>query len=218
MTARKAPATELRPTGRRVEDFSDAVFAIVITITVLEVRIPGSLAFADDPVALQAFMAELITYALSFIVIANLWTSHHYLLFTLTMPTRATLWLNNHLLFWVTLLPIATHFLGAFPYSPRACAVYGFAGVGVTSAFSVLRAHGARIAHSDLHRQIHRRVLKRTWVFIAIYAASIPLAFVNIWLAWACFVAVPPMFIVPIIRADLTADRDAHQDLGRSCP
>ena len=103
---------ELRPTNRRVESFSDAVFAIVITIMVLEIQIPDRLAFARDPMALREFGSGYLTYALSFFVIANLWVSHHYLIFTLSRPTRTTIWFNNLLLFCVSTLPLVTRFLG----------------------------------------------------------------------------------------------------------
>jgi uncharacterized membrane protein len=212
--------TELRPTNRRLEGFSDAVFAIVITITVITVRIPDSLAFADDPEAVRRFAVELLTYALSFVVIANLWTSHHYLAFTLDMPARATIWLNNHLLFWVTMIPIVTYFLGRYPGSPRACAAYGIVGVGITGAFMLLRSHAARTTPNELHRAIHHRVLRWTWLFVTIYAASIPLAFVRPWLAWACFLIVPPMFFLPIIRARMASESMPRErpDLEHSCP
>lgn len=83
---------ELRPISRRVEAFSDGVFAIAVTIMVFEIRIPDSFAFAGDSAALEEFAAVLLTYGLSFFVIVNLWTSHHYLLFTVHSPTRSTIW------------------------------------------------------------------------------------------------------------------------------
>jgi uncharacterized membrane protein len=212
--------TELKPTGRRVEAFSDGVFAIVVTIMVFEIRIPDSFAFTNDWAALQSFGAVLITYALSFFIIVNLWISHHYLLFTVHNPARTTIWYNNHLLFWVTLIPIATRFLGMHPSSPRAAAAYGMVGVGATAAFMLLRTHAARTTRNELHRQIHRRVLRRTWLFLSIYAASIPLAFVSPWLAWACFIAVPPMLVLPVIRASVMKKREMAEQhaLERSCP
>jgi uncharacterized membrane protein len=211
---------ELRPTSRRLESFSDGVFAIVITIMVFEIRVPESLAFANDPAALQGFATILATYTLSFTVIANLWTSHHYLVFTVANPSRSTIWLNNLLLFWITLIPIVTRFLGMNPSSPRAAAAYGAVSVGATAAFMLLRSHAARMTHNELHRQIHQRVLQRTWLFLSIYVASIPLAFVSPWLAWTCFLVVPPMLFLPVIRgrpAAKTIPRE-RRDIEHSCP
>ena len=216
---RKLPDPELRPGNRRLELFSDGVFAIVITIMVLDVRIPASLAFANDAAAVRQVAIELVAYALSFLVIANLWTSHHYLLFTIRMPARGDLWLNNHLLFWISLIPVATRFLGHFPASSRAAAVYGVIAVGCTGAFMLLRSHAARMTHNDVHRMIHRRVLKRTGLFLVIYAASVPLAFVNVWLAWICFAIVPPMLFLPVIRAPVEGGHaPEHRALEHSCP
>ena len=124
---------ELRPTSRRLENFSDAVFAIVITIMVIDIRIPDILASSLDREALERFGSVLAAYAVSFYVIANLWTSHHYLLFTIRNPARITIWYNNLLLFCVSLLPLVTRFLGTHPASPIATAAYGFAGAASTS-------------------------------------------------------------------------------------
>jgi uncharacterized membrane protein len=207
------------PDNRRIEAFSDGVFAIVITIMVLEVRIPDSLAFADDPPALMEFISYLGTYALSFLVIANLWISHHYLTFTLRRPARITLWLNNLLLFSISLIPITTRFLGMHPDSSRAAAAYGLVAAACTGAFILLRSHAARTTHIELHRAIHMRIIRRATLFLAIYLASIPLAFVDIWLAWACFIVVPPMLFLPVIRAsDQATHSPEARALARSCP
>ena len=211
-------SAELMPTNRRLEFFSDGVFAIVITIMVIEIQIPSVLAFSDDPAALRGFATILATYVLSFIVIANLWISHHYLLFTVHHPTRATIWFNNLLLLWITMIPVTTRFLGHFPTSPRAAAAYGLVGAGCTTAFMLLRAHAARITRNDLYRRIHRRILRRARLFLLFYAASIPLAFVSTWLAWACFLIVPPMLFLPIVRADDVPMDEHHKGLEKSCP
>jgi uncharacterized membrane protein len=211
---------ELRPTSRRLENFSDAVIAIVLTIMVFELRIPDTLAIADDPAELRQFAIMLGTYVLSFYIVANLWTSHHYLVFTIAKPAPTTIWLNSLLLFWVTLIPVTTRFLGLHPASSRAAAVYGLVGFGATGAFMLLRSHAARITHNELHRDIHARVLRRTWIFLAIYAASIPLGFVRPWFAWICFVIVPPMLFFPVVRGRAAQRRSPAEQhsLERSCP
>jgi len=220
VSARKSAETELRPTNRRLENFSDGVFAIVITIMVIDVRIPASLAFSDDPPALMQFSTALGAYALSFIVIANLWTSHHYLIFTVNRPTRSTIWFNNFLLFWITMLPLTTRFLGHYPRSPRAAAAFGIVAFCATAAFMLLRSHARRTSHNELHRAIHSRVLRKTWLFLAIYAASIPLAFIQPWLSWLCFATVAAMLFLPVIGAQRAREpmSEVHRTLERSCP
>jgi uncharacterized membrane protein len=205
---------ELRPTNRRIENFSDAVFAIVVTIMVLEIRIPDSLAFAGDRAALEDFAALLITYSLSFVVVGILWGSHHYLLFTLPTADRTTLWLNNLVLFWVTLIPIVARFFGLHPTSARAAAAYAFVIMMNTTAFSILRAHASRVSHNELHRAIHDRVFRRTWIAIALYAAAIPLAFAEIRLAWILLAILPGLFFLPVVsRAmEMQPRPDTHDE------
>ena len=191
---------ELRPTNRRIEAFSDAVFAIVVTIMILEIRIPDVLAFRADHDALMTFAAVIGTYALSFVVIAIFWSNHHYLIFTLPKADRTTIWLNNNALFWITLIPIVARFFGLHPTSPRAAAAYAFVVMTCTISFSLLRRHGARISHNEFHRALHRRVFRRIWPAVLVYAAAIPLAFVDIRLAWACLIVLPALFFLPVTR------------------
>jgi uncharacterized membrane protein len=209
---------ELRPAGRRLEAFSDAVFAIVVTIMVFEIRVPDVLAVRWDPAAFRPLAALLIAYALSFFVVTNLWTSHQYLVFTVTKPTRTTVWLNNLLLFCVTIVPITTRFLGLHPNSSMAAAAYGLGGMAITISYMLLRAHAIRIVESDDHRAIHLRVFRLSWLFLALYALSIALAFLSPWAAWACFIAVPVMvFFLPLMQARRAQGAAAHP-LERSCP
>jgi uncharacterized membrane protein len=194
---------ELRPSNRRIENFSDAVFAIAVTIMVLEISIPDALAFGNDPAELEHFVGLLLTYALSFVVVGILWASHHYLIFTLPKADRSTIWLNNHVLFWVTLIPIVARFFGMHPTSPRAAAAYAFVIMMNTVAFSILRTHAAKVSHNELHRAIHRRVFRKAGIAIVLYAAAIPLAFVNIKLAWILLMALPALFFLPVIRREM---------------
>ena len=204
--------TELKPTNRRIESFSDAVFAIVVTIMVVEIQIPGDLAFGSNRVALVEFGALLATYTLSFVVIAIFWSNHHYLIFTLPKADLATIWLNNHALFWVTLIPIVARFFGLHPASARAAAAYAFVIMMGTLSFSFLRRHAARISHNEFHRALHRRVFRRTWPAIAIYAAAMPLAFLDIRLAWACALVMPAMFFLPVTRRGIRQMRETPSE------
>ena len=205
--ARRLPP-ELRPTNRRVESFSDAVFAIAVTIMVFEVRIPDSLAFGSDPAALQQFALVLATYVLSFVVIGILWASHHYLIFTLPNADRSTIWLNNHVLFWITTIPIVARFFGMHPTSPRAVGAYAFVIMMCTASFTLLRAHASRVSHNEVHRAIHRRVFQKAWIAIALYAAAIPLAFADIRISWALLLILPAMFFLPVTRAEAMMESD----------
>jgi len=194
---------ELMPSNRRLAAFSDGVFAIVMTIMVLEIRIPESLAFGSDPAGLEQFGVLTLTYALSFVVIGIFWASHHYLIFTLPNADRITIWLNNHVLFWITLIPVVMRFFGQNPSSPRAAAVYAFVIMMCTIALSLLRAHAAQVSENELHRAIHRRVFRKAWPAAALYAAAMPLAFINVRLSWILFVILPALFFLPVVRRSM---------------
>jgi len=195
-------ATKLEPSSRRIEGFSDGVFAVAVTIIVLETRVPDSLAFANDPAAFQRFATLLAIYALTFVVVGILWANHHYLVVTLTRPDRTTLWLNNHVLFWVTMVPIVARFFGQHPTSPRATAAYAFVVMMCTCALTLLRQHAWQVSASEFHRALHRRVFRKVWIAIAAYAAAIPLAFVDVRLSWALLIILPAMFFLPIVQVE----------------
>jgi len=196
------PAPERNPSSRRIEAFSDGVFAVAVTIIALEVRVPDGLAFAHDAVALQQFATLLAIYALTFVVVGILWANHHYLIFTLPNTDRASLWLNNHVLFWVTMVPIVARFFGLHPTSPRATAAYAFVVMMCTCSLTLLRRHASRISANQFHRAVHRRVFRKVWIAIAAYAAAIPLAFVDVRLSWALLIILPAMFFLPIVRVE----------------
>ena len=208
---------ELRPTNRRVESFSDAVFAIAVTIMVLEIRVPDSLAFANDAVALEEFATLLAIYVLSFVVVGILWANHHYLVFTLPKSDRATIWLNNHVLFWVTMVPVVARFFGQHPTSPRATAAYAFVIMMCTFALTLLRRHAARVTENEVHRALHHRVFRRAWVAMALYSAAIPIAFLNIRISWALLLILPAMFFLPVIRVQ-AGMREVHREMKHSSP
>jgi uncharacterized membrane protein len=191
--------TKLHPSNRRIEGFSDGVFAVAVTIIVLEVRVPDSLAFANDAGALQQFVSLLAIYALSFVVVGILWTNHHYLVVTLLKADRTTLWLNNLVLFWVTMVPVVARFFGLHPMSSRATAAYAFVVMMCTVSLTLLRHHALQISDNRFHRALHRRVFQRVWIAIAAYGAAIPLAFVKVRLAWVLLIILPALFFLPIV-------------------
>jgi uncharacterized membrane protein len=193
---------ELHASNRRTESFSDGVFAVAVTIIVLEVRVPDSLAFANDAAAFEQFVTLLAIYVLSFVVVGILWANHHYLVITLRSTDRTTLWLNNHVLFWVTMVPVVARFFGLHPTSPRATAAYAFVVMMCTISLTLLRGHASRISTNEFHRALHRRVFRKVWIAIAAYAAAIPLAFVNVRLSWTLLIILPAMFFLPIVRVD----------------
>jgi uncharacterized membrane protein len=188
----------------RVAAFSDGVIAIVITIMVLELKLPEHL--TDHSIwsgILQPMSSKLVAYVMSFIVVAVMWGNHHDLLRTSKSATGGLIWANNHLLFWMSLIPFTTHLLGAGIYYPSHVAVYGVVLFATSLGFTLLRwvvgqQAGASTgsAASALTGEL-RTVMQRSLAGTMLYAAAIPLAYGSVWIAFAIFFFVPAMFYLP---------------------
>src|SRR6266704_3577359 len=170
----------------RLEAFSDGVLAVIITIMVLEMRSPHGTSLA----ALRPLIPVLLSYVLSFVYIGIYWNNHHHLLHATQRVNGATLWANLHLLFWLSLIPFTTAWMGENHFDSLPVAVYGavllLAGVAyfiLTKA--LIKLHGQS---STLATSIGRD--RKGKISIAIYAAAIPLAFAQPWLAGAFYVIV----------------------------
>jgi uncharacterized membrane protein len=195
-----ATATEQNQPGTgRIEAFSDAVFAIAITIMVLDLRFPEQVAeWTTSPVILLPLLPKFVSYVMSFVVIGIMWVNHHQIMPTAPIATRQLMWWNNNLLFWASLIPLVTRFLGDHPVLPLAVALYGLVLGANILAFALLRLRIVRMTETgaalDAH---HTRILRRNILGAALYGASVPLAFVSVFISMAIFVAVPAMFFLP---------------------
>ena len=182
----------------RLAAFSDGVIAIIITIMVLELKVPHG----ADWATLAGLAPQFLSYVLSFIYIAIYWNNHHHLLHTVTRVDGLILWANNHLLFWLSLIPAATAWLGDnFPAAVPA-AVYGVALLMPAIAYYLLQT-------AIMHRHGRRSVLARALgsdlkgkVSPLLYLAAIGLAFVNAWLSIAIYVFVAAIWLVPDQRIE----------------
>ena len=178
----------------RLEAFSDGVIAVIITIMVLELKIPheGSLA------ALLAVVPSLLVYGLSFVVVAIMWVNHHHFIEKAKHADSALLWSNNLLLFWMSMIPFATGYLGANCHEPLAVAVYGGVLAVTCVAFLILQTVLARQDPDDPARQAEfDRLNWKAFLSIASYAATVGLAFVSVYAAFAIFVIVPLAYFWP---------------------
>jgi uncharacterized membrane protein len=182
----------------RLEAFSDGVIAIVITIMVLELRIPEG----ADWRAVQPIVPVFITYVLSFVFIGIYWNNHHHLLHMADRITGGILWANLHLLFWLSLTPFATGWMGRNNFAPLPTAVYG--GVLLCSAIAYTILVRTIIAAQGPHSRLKEALGSdaKSYASLAMYAAAIPLAFVNRWFAYALYVAVALMWLVPDRRLE----------------
>jgi uncharacterized membrane protein len=178
----------------RVEAFSDAVFAVIITIMALELRAPQGPTLAD---VRHDLLPGLIVYALSFTMIGIYWNNHHHLLHAAERVSGAVMWTNLFLLFWLSLIPVLTEWLREEYEEPLPAAAYGLVLLASGFAYSLLvralvRANGrdsavARAIGSDVKGNIS----------LAIYTVAVPLAYVSPWISYALYVAVALMWFVP---------------------
>jgi len=184
----------------RLEAFSDGVLAIIITIMVLELKAPhdGSLE------ALLPLAVPLLSYLLSFLYVGIYWNNHHHLLHATGMVSGAVLWANLHLLFWLSLVPFVTGWMGENHFEPLPTAGYGVVMLMAGLSYYILQQ--VLIAHS--HRGHNARLAAAVGgdgkgkLSIALYAAAIPLAFVNEWLADAIYVTILLMWLLPDRRIE----------------
>ncbi len=187
----------------RLEAFSDGVFAILITILVLELKVPH----AADLGALSPLVPVFLTYVLSFVNLGIYWNNHHHMLHAATRINGRILWANLHLLFWLSLFPFVTGWMGENHFAPVPTAVYGVVMLAAALAYYVLQS--AIIAGEGPASRLAAAVGNdvKGKISPALYALAIPLAFVNQWLSDALFVAVALVWLVPDRRRARTRRR-----------
>jgi uncharacterized membrane protein len=178
----------------RLEAFSDGVVAIIITIMVLELKVPHD----ASPRALAALAPVFLSYGLSFVVVAIVWVNHHHLLHTAVRVDGRLLWFNNHLLFWMSLVPFTTGYIGENLFAPLPVALYGLVLFFCGVAFDLLRrCIAAQTADDAVLTAVHRRSNRRNAASMLLYLASVPLAWVSVWLSLSIFALVPILYFMP---------------------
>ena len=182
----------------RLLAFSDGVLAIIITIMVLELKVPHG----SDISALSKLLPVFLSYVLSFIYVAIYWNNHHHLMHTVTHVNGSILWANTHLLFWLSLIPFATGWMGENHFAKLPTALYGVALLMPAIAYYILQSLIVRQqgAGSVLAKALGRDVKGK--ISPLIYVAAIPLAFVSPWIATALYVLVALIWLVPDSRIE----------------
>jgi uncharacterized membrane protein len=182
----------------RIEAFSDGVFAIILTIMVLELKVPQG----ADLDALRPLSAVLLSYLLSFVFVAIYWVNHHHLFQTVRKVDGRTLWLNLHLLFWLSLLPFATAWLAQSHFASVPVAFYGFLllAAAVAYTFLTLRLVALHGPEAPLARAVGSDAKGK--FSLAVYAIGLGLAFVFPWLAYSLYVLVALIWFVPDTRIE----------------
>jgi len=186
---------------QRMEAFSDGVLAIVITIMVLELKVPAHAAHVAD---LQPLVPVFLSYVLSFVYLGIYWNNHHHLLHAVQDVTGGILWANLHLLFWLSLIPFTTGWMGENRFAPTPTALYGVVLLAAAIAYRVLQA--AIVRHhgrdSTLARALGRDVKGR--ISPVLYLLAIGLSYASPWIAGALYVGVALMWLVPDKRIERT--------------
>jgi uncharacterized membrane protein len=184
----------------RLEAFSDGVLAIIITIMVLEMKVPHG----DGLAALQPIIPVFLSYILSFIYIGIYWNNHHHLFQAVRHVNGRILWANLHLLFWLSLFPFATGWMGENHFTSTPVALYGVVLLCAAIAFtlltrSLITRHGQ---DSALATAIGRDFKGK--ISLGSYAVAIPLSFVHPWLACGLYVLVAVLWFIPDRRIEKT--------------
>lgn len=187
----------------RLEAFSDGVLAIVITIMVLELKVPH----AVDLAALKPVLPVLLSYVLSFIYLGIYWNNHHHLFQATEQVSGGILWANLHLLFWLSLFPFTTAWIGENHVAAIPTAIYGFVLVMAAIAYYVLER---TIIAKQGRESFLALAVGKDWkakICLALYLAGIPLAFVSSWIASALYVFGALLWLIPDPRIEKALQR-----------
>lgn len=186
----------------RMEAFSDGVLAIIITIMVLELKVPRG----EDWASIAPLLPVFGSYVMSFAYIAIYWNNHHHMLHVTERISGPILWANLHLLFWLSLIPFASGWMGENHFATRPTALYGGVLFMCAIAYTILQS-------AIIRRQGEASALRRALgadvkgkASIVLYVAGIGLAFVNPWLGVALYAAVACMWFVPDRRIARAAE------------
>jgi uncharacterized membrane protein len=182
----------------RLEAFSDGVIAIIITIMVLELKIPHG----ADLATLRPLLPVFSCYLLSFVLVGIYWNNHHHMLHAAGQVNGRILWANLHLLFWLSLIPFVTGWTGENHFAALPVALYGvvllMAGVAYYILSRALAAHHGK--DSKLARALGKDA--KGIASLVIYATAVPLAFLNPWVAFSMYILVAVIWFIPDRRIE----------------
>jgi uncharacterized membrane protein len=183
---------------QRLEAFSDGVIAILITIMVLELKIPHAANWA----ALQPVLPTFLVYALSFVFLGIYWNNHHHMFHLVDQVNGSILWANMNLLFWLSLVPFVTGWMGENRFAPLPTAAYGV--VLLLAGIAYLILQNTIIAHQGPNSRLAAAVGKdvKGKLSALLYAIAIPMAFVQQMISGAIYVVVALMWLIPDRRIE----------------
>ncbi len=187
----------------RLEAFSDAVIAIIMTIMVLELKVPHG----TDLESLRPLVPVFLTYVLSFIYLGIYWNNHHHMLQATRRVNGKVLWANLNLLFWLSLFPFATGWMGENHFAPIPTAGYGLVLLLAAIAYTILQ--NTIVKHAKGENELLAAAIGsdiKGKVSLVCYVLAIPLAFANIWISNLLYVFVAAMWFIPDRRIERKVD------------
>jgi uncharacterized membrane protein len=182
----------------RMEAFFDGVLAIIITIMVLEMKVPHG----DSIEALSPLIPVMLSYVLSFLYLGIYWNNHHHMMHASHTATGSMLWANLHLLFWLSLIPFTTGWMGENHFATWPAAAYGVVLLMAAIAYWILQQ---RIVASQGKESVLRRAIRKDWkgkLSPVLYLIAIILAFVSPWVSVAIYVFAALIWVVPDRRIE----------------
>ena len=195
----------------RIEAFSDGVLAIIITIMVLELRVPEHASqHAAQLTDLKPLWPVFLSYVLSYVYIGIYWNNHHHLLHATQRSSASIMWTNLHLLFWLSLTPFVTSWMGENRFSPAPTALYGFVLLMAAIAYWLLQR---AILASHGEDSLLARALGPDWkgrISPLLYLVAIPCSFISPWIAGGIYVLVALLWLVPDRRIERTLLAESH--------
>jgi TMEM175 potassium channel family protein len=195
----------------RLEAFSDGVLAIIITIMVLELKVPHG----EEANALLPLLPVFLSYVLSFIYVGIYWNNHHHMLHATRHISGAVLWANLHLLFWLSLIPFVTGWMGENHFASLPTSLYGCVLLMAAIAYTILQT---AIVAADGRDSLVKRAVgsdRKGKLSIVAYAIAIPAAFASPWIASALYVAAALMWLVPDRRIERVLGESAAKEPTR---
>jgi len=184
---------------QRLEAFTDGVIAVIITIMVLDMKVPGEATFA----ALRSGLPVFLAYALSFANVGIFWNNHHHMLHATERINGMVLWANLFLLFWMSLVPFVIRWMDDTHFAPSPTSAYGV--VLVLCSVSYILLERTIIKYNGPNSKLARAVGRdsKSKISLVIYALAIPLAFVHPWIAIALYVVIAMTWFIPDRRIEL---------------
>jgi uncharacterized membrane protein len=194
----------------RLEAFSDGVLAIIITIMVLEIKVPHGQELSD----LKELIPVFLSYILSFIYLGIYWNNHHHLMHTVEKVTGGVLWANLHLLFWLSLVPFATGWIGENHFAPKPMALYGFILLMAALAYYILQI---RIIKIDGERSILAKAIGKDMkgkLSPVIYVIAIAVSWVSPLVSGLLYILVALIWLIPDSRIEKIISETEKRNLN----